>query len=209
MNWIDYAIIAILLLGAFSGYRKGLLMSVSSIICLMVSILVAKTYYKVVARFLVENTAIEEKIRVYLTEKGFIQSMLLSPSGESTVFSMSKSFSGDLNSFVTVLIINAISVVLIFLAARLLLGIAEGLMAGVMSMPGLKEVNGIGGAVVGLLKNIIIIMLVFMIIAPASSLKPFSMISEGLEASTLAKYFYTYNFILGWIWTAALDFLNN
>ncbi len=209
MNWIDYAIIAILLLGAFSGYRKGLLMSVSSIICLMVSILVAKTYYKVVALFLVENTAIEEKIRVYLTEKGFIQSMLLSPSGESTVFSMSKSFGTDLNSFVTVLIINAISVVLIFLAARLLLGIAEGLLAGVMSMPGLKEVNGIGGAVVGLLKNIIIIMLLFMIIAPASSLKPLSMISEGLEASTLAKYFYTYNFILGWIWTAALDFLNN
>lgn len=209
MNWIDYAIIAILLLGAFSGYRKGLLMSVSSIICLLVSILVAKTYYKVVALFLVENTAIEEKIRVYLTEKGFIQSMLLSPSGESTVFSMSKSFGSDLNSFVTVLIINAISVVLIFLAARLLLGIAEGLLAGVMSMPGLKEVNGIGGAVVGLLKNIIIIMLVFMIIAPASSLKPLSIISEGLEASTLAKYFYTYNFILGWIWTATLDFLNN
>lgn len=209
MNWIDYAIIAILLLGAFSGYRKGLLMSVSSIICLMVSILVAKTYYKAVALLLVENTAIEEKIRIYLTEKGFIQSMLMSPSGESTVFSMSKSFGSDLNSFVTVLIINAISVVLIFLAARLLLGIAEGLLAGVMSVPGLKEVNGIGGAVVGLLKNIIIIMLAFMIIAPASSLKPLSMISEGLEASTLAKYFYTYNFILGWIWTAALDFLNN
>jgi len=209
MNWIDYVIIAILLLGAFSGYRKGLLLSVSSIICLMISILVAKTYYKVVALFLVENTAIEEKITSYLTEKGFIQSMLMSPPGESTVFSMSKTFGGDLNSFVTVLIINAISVVLIFLAARLLLGIAEGLLAGVMSMPGLKEVNGIGGAAVGLVKNIIIIMLVFMIITPASSLKPLSMISEGLEASTLAKYFYTYNFILGWIWTAALDFLNN
>ncbi|HWR61716.1 MAG TPA: CvpA family protein [Clostridia bacterium] len=209
MNWIDYAIIAILLLGAFSGYRKGLLLSVSSIICLIVSILVAKTYYKAVALFMVENTAIEEKITNYITEKGFIQSMLLSPSGESTVFSMSKTFGSDLNSFVTVLIINAISVVLIFLAARLLLGIAEGFMTGIVSMPGLKEVNGVGGAIVGLVKNIIIIMLVFTVITPASSLKPLSMLAESLEASTIAKYFYTYNFILGWIWSAALDFLNN
>ncbi len=208
MNWIDYGIIAILLLGVFSGYRKGLLMSVSSIICLIVSILVAKNYYKLVARFLVENTSIEEKIAGYLSEKAFVQNMLLSPSGESAVFSMNKSFGSDLNSFVTVLIINALSVIIIFLAARLLLGIAEGFMAGVVSIPGLREVNGLGGAIVGLAKNVIIIMLIFTIITPVSALKPLSLVAEGLEASSLAGYFYKYNFILGWIWSAALDFLN-
>lgn len=208
MNWIDYAIIAILVLGAFSGFRKGLLMSVSSIICLIASILIAKTYYKLVALFLVENTSIEEKIAGYISEKAFVQKMLLSPSGENPVFSINKSFGSDLNSFATVLIINAISVVIIFLAARLILGIAEGFLAGVVSMPGLKEVNGIGGAVVGLAKNILMIMLIFTFITPVSALKPLTFIAEGLEASNLAKYFYTYNFILGWIWSAALDFLN-
>ena len=208
MNWIDYAIIAILALGAFSGFKKGLVLSVSSIICLIASILVAKNYYKLVTLFLVENTAIEEKIASYLSEKAFVQNMLLSPSGESAVFSISKSFGSDLNAFVTVLIINAISVLIIFLTARIILGIAESFLVGAVSMPGLREVNSIGGAIVGLAKNIIVIMLIFTLITPVSALKPLSVIAGGLEASTFAKYFYTYNFILGWIWSAALDFLN-
>lgn len=208
MNWIDYAIIALLVLGVISGFRKGLVMSISSIICLIVSILVAKKYYKVVTSFLVENTSIEEKIVSYLSEKAFVKNMLLSPSGESAVFSISKSFSSDLNSFVTVLIINAISVLIIFLTARIILGIVEGFLVGAVSMPGLREVNSIGGAIVGLAKNIILIMLIFTLVTPVSALKPLSGIAGGLEASTFAKYFYTYNFILGWIWSAALDFLN-
>jgi uncharacterized membrane protein required for colicin V production len=208
MNWIDYAIIAILLLGAFSGFRKGLLLSVSSIICLIASIFIAKNYYKLVALFLAENTPIEEKIASYLSEKAFVQKMLLSPSVDSPVFSISKSFGSDLNSFATVLIINAISVVIIFLAARLILGIAEGFLSGVVSMPGLKEVNSIGGALVGFGKNILIIMLIFTFITPVSTLKPLAFVAEALEVSTLGKYFYTYNFILGWVWSAALDFLN-
>ena len=208
MNWIDYGIIVILGFGIISGLRKGLLMSISSIICLLASIVVAKTYYKALTMFLVENTAIEEKITNFLSEKAFVKNMLLSPSGESAVFSISNNFTTDLNSFVTVLIINAISVLIIFLAVRFLLGIAESFLVGVVEVPGLREVNGIGGALVGFVKNIIIIMLIFTIITPISAIKPLSGIASGIEASTLSKYFYTYNFILGWIWSAALDFLN-
>ena len=208
MNWIDYGIIAILVFGVISGLRKGLVMSISSIICLMASIMVAKTYYKTATIFLVENTAIEEKITSFLSEKAFVKNMLLSPSGESTVFSISNSFTSDLNSFVTVLIINAISVLIIFLAVRFLLGIAEGFLARVVEVPGLREVNGIGGAIVGFAKNVIVIMLIFTIITPVSAIKPLSGIAGGIEASTLSKYFYTYNFILGWIWSAALDIMN-
>ena len=208
MNWIDYGIIAILVFGVISGLRKGLVMSISSIICLMASIMVAKTYYKTATIFLVENTAIEEKITSFLSEKAFVKNMLLSPSGESTVFSISSGFTSDLNSFVTVLIINAISVLIIFLAVRFLLGIAEGFLARVVEVPGLREVNGIGGAIVGFAKNVIVIMLIFTIITPVSAIKPLSGIAGGIEASTLSKYFYTYNFILGWIWSAALDIMN-
>ncbi len=208
MNWIDYGIIAILAFGVISGLRKGLIMSISSIVCLLASIMVAKTYYKAVTIFLVENTPIQEKITSFLSEKAFVKNMILAPAGESAVFSISKSFSSDLNAFVTVLIINAISVLMIFLLARLLLGFAEGFLVGVVEMPGLREVNSIGGALIGFAKNVLVIMLIFTIITPASAIKPLSAIANGIEASALAKYFYTYNFILGWIWSAALDLLN-
>jgi hypothetical protein len=51
-------------------------------------------------------------------------------------------------------------------------------------------------------------MLIFSIITPASAIKPLSVLARGIETSTLARYFYDYNFILGWIWSAALDLLN-
>lgn len=208
MNWIDYGIIAILAVGGISGLKKGLIMSVSSIICLLASIIVAKTYYKNVTILLVENTSIEEKIAGFLSEKAFVKKILMAPEGESTVFSISNSFSSDLNAFATVLIINALSVLLIFLAARFILGLAEGFLVGAFGMPGLREVNSLGGAALGIVKNIIIIMLIFTIITPASAIKPLSVLASGIEGSTLAKYFYSYNFILGWIWSAALDLLN-
>jgi uncharacterized membrane protein required for colicin V production len=208
MNWIDYGIIIIIALGVITGFRKGLLKSISSIVCLLASIIVAKTYYKAVTLFLVENTSLEEKITGFLTEKAFVKNILLSPSGESAVFSVSNSFNSDINTFATVLIINAISILTIFLAVRFILGIAEHFLVGVVEVPGLKEVNSVGGALIGAAKNIIIIMLIFTIITPVSAIKPLSGIANGIEASTLAKYFYSYNFILGWIWSAALDFLN-
>jgi uncharacterized membrane protein required for colicin V production len=207
MNWVDYGIIAILVFGVISGLRKGLIRSISSIICLLASIMVAKTYYKAVTIFLVENTPIEEKITSFLSEKAIAKSMILAPVGESAVFSISKSFTSDLSSFATVLIINAISVLVIFLVVRLALGFAESFLVGVVEMPGLREVNSIGGAFIGLAKNVLVIMLIFTIITPASAIKPLSAIASGIEASTLAKYFYTYNFILGWVWSAALDLL--
>ncbi|HYE83086.1 MAG TPA: CvpA family protein [Clostridia bacterium] len=207
MNWVDYAIIAILAFGFISGLRRGFVRSISSIICLLASIMVAKTYYKTVTAFMVENTSIEETITGFLSEKAFVKNMLLAPAGESAVFSISSSFTSDLNSFVTVLIINAISMLIIFLAVRFILGIAEGFLISAVKMPGLREVNSIGGAIIGLAKNVIVIMLIFTIITPISALKSLSVIGSGIEASTLAKYFYNYNFILGWIWSAALDFL--
>jgi len=174
----------------------------------LASIMVAKTYYKALTLFLVENTALEEKITGFLSEKAFVKNILMSPSGESAVFSISNSFTSDLNTFVSVLIINAISVLIIFIAVRFILGIAENILIDVVELPGLREVNSIGGAIVGLAKNIIIIMLIFTIITPISAIKPLSGISDGIEASALAEYFYDYNFILGWIWTAAIDLLN-
>jgi uncharacterized membrane protein required for colicin V production len=208
MNWIDYGIIVIIALGVITGFRKGLLKSISSIVCLLASIIVAKTYYKTITLFLVENTSLEEKITGFLTEKAFVKNILLSPSGERAVFSVSNSFNSDINTFATVLIINAISILALFLAVRFILGIAEHFLVGVVEVPGLKEVNSVGGALIGAAKNIIIIMLIFTIITPVSAIKPLSGIANGIEASTLAKYFYSYNFILGWIWSAALDFLN-
>lgn len=207
MNWLDYVIIAILLLGTFSGIRKGLIKSVSNIVCIIVSIFVAKNYYKTVSVFLIQNTSIEEKIGKFLVDKNFAKNLLPMPGQESAVFSVSRSFASDMNSFLSVLIINAISVITIYLAVRFVLALLEGYLGTLAEVPGLREVNGLGGGIVGLVKSVIILMLIFTFITPVSAVKFFAPLGTGIESSVIAKYFYSYNFILGWIWSAALDFI--
>lgn len=207
MNWLDYVIIAILLLGTFSGIRKGFIKSVSNIVCIIVSIFVAKNYYKTVSVFLIQNTSIEEKIGKFLVDKNFAKNLLPMPGQESAVFSVSRSFASDMNSFLSVLIINAISVITIYLAVRFVLALLEGYLGTLAEVPGLREVNGLGGGIVGLVKSVIILMLIFTFITPVSAVKFFAPLGTGIESSVIAKYFYSYNFILGWIWSAALDFI--
>lgn len=207
MNWIDYAIIAFLALGVLSGLRKGFILSVSNIACIIAAIFVAKNYYKDVALSLIQNTVLEDKTLKFLQEKnlmgGFLQGMMK----ENPVFAFSNGFTADFNSFASVLIINAIAMIGIFLAARFILAVAEKYLAGIAELPGLRDLNRLGGAALGLGKSVIILLLVFAVVTPVSALPFFSPFSEGIKASMLAKYFYTYNFILGWIWSTALDII--
>lgn len=207
MNWIDYAIIAFLALGLLSGLRKGFILSVSNIACIIAAIFVAKNYYKDIALYLIQNTAMEDKTVKFLQEKnvmgGFLQGMMKS----NPVFAFSNSFTADFNSFASVLIINAIAMIGIFLAVRFVLTLVEKYLVGISELPGLRDLNRLGGAALGLGKSVLILLLVFAVVAPVSSLQLFSPVSEGIKASMLAKYFYTYNFILGWIWATALDII--
>ncbi|MGE5630592.1 MAG: CvpA family protein [Caulobacteraceae bacterium] len=207
MNWVDYVIIVFLLLGLFMGMKKGLIMSLSNVACIIISIIVAKNYYKLVSVFLIQNTPIEEKIAKFLSDKNFAKSLMAVPSGVSTVFSSSSNFTSDLNSFVSILILNAISVLVVFLIVRLILGFVEGFLAGIVEVPGFRELNRLGGGLVGCAKNVIILMLIFTVATPISAMQLFTPLGEGIKSSVIAKYFYNYNFILGWVWSAALDII--
>lgn len=209
MNWLDYTILAILILGVFSGMRKGLLGSISNILCIVASIFAAKSFYKQVSLFLMQKTPIDEKLTEFLMEKDYAKNLVPIIETENAVFTFSQSFISDLNTFLSILIINAASILLIYVAARCILALLEGYLSSIMEIPGLKEMNRLGGGLIGLAKSVIILMLIFTFITPVSAMEILSPINEGIQKSIIAKYFYSYNFILDWIWSAALDFINN
>jgi len=207
MNWLDYVIIAMLGIGFISGIRKGLLKSISNIACIIASIYIAKGNYRKVSEFLIRNTSIQDMISKFIEEKNIANSLLQPPKGDSAVFSFSQSFASELNGFISVLIINAISVLIVYLVVRGILALAETYLAGVLRLPGLNELNRLAGGLVGLAQSVIVLMLIFSIITPTSSFKFFSSLSSAIENSVMAKFFYSYNFILGWIWTAASEII--
>ncbi len=207
MNWVDYAIIGFIALSVISGLRKGFILSVSNIACIIAAIYIAKSYYKDVALFLISKTALEDKTLKFLQEKNPMSGFLHGMTKGNPIFSYSDSFASDFNSFASVLIINAIAVICIFLAARITLAVAESYLTGLSALPGLRDLNRLGGAALGLAKSVIILLLIFAVITPVSALQVMEPVSNGIKASMLAQYFYTYNFILGWIWATALDII--
>lgn len=209
MNWVDYVIIAVLLWGVITGIRKGFVMSVSNIACIIAAIFIAKTFYKEVAVFLINNTSIEDKITKFLVDKNLTKDLLPAFSKSSTVFAAADKINVDITNLLTYAIVNAVALLLIYLAARFALAIVESFIQGVASLPGLRELNGLGGIAIGLAKSLFILLLAFAVFVPLSSVKAFGVISQGISGSMLAKYFYSYNFILGWIWNTALELLKS
>lgn len=205
MNWIDIVIVVVLCIGVFSGMARGFVASITSVACMIVSIIVAKTYYKTLALFLILNTPLKDVLSDFMAKRKLLQGLNgFMPNGTMTTF-YSDYFAKDIQTFLSIAIINLISIIIIYLAVRTVLYIVEGYVKNAAELPVLNEINRLGGGAIGLLKTVLILLLIFAAIIPVSNVLPWQSLRDGLQSSALAKYFYSYNFILGWIWNTALD----
>jgi uncharacterized membrane protein required for colicin V production len=207
MNWLDICIIIILVLGTITGMRRGFVASITSVACVIISIVVAKLYYKTVALFLLTNTPLKDTIIKFMAEKKVLQGFNgFMPSNEMPTF-FSDYFAQDIHTFISIVIINLIAMIGIYLVARFLLAIVEGYVKKATEMPGLNEINKLGGGAIGFAKTVLILLLIFAAIIPVSNMLPYAGFKEVVQSSILTKYFYSYNFILGWIWNSAFELI--
>ncbi|MDF2519750.1 MAG: Colicin production protein, partial [Clostridia bacterium] len=113
----------------------------------------------------------------------------------------------DIHTFLSIAIVNLISIIAIYFIARFVLAIVEGYVKSAAKLPVLNEVNRLGGGAIGLIKTVLILLLIFAAIIPVSNALPWQGFRDALQSSVLAGYFYSYNFILGWIWNTALEII--
>jgi len=207
MNWMDLCIVILLAIGTITGIRRGLVASITSVACVIVSIIAAKTYYKTVALFLLSNTPLKDAITKFMMEKKVLQGFTGFMPGKDMPAFYSEFFAKDIHTFVSIALINLIAIISIYLAVRFLLAIVEGYVRNATELPGLSEINKLAGGAVGFVKTVLILLIVFAAVIPLSNVLPWSAFKEAVQGSMLAKYLYSYNFILGWIWNSALDLI--
>ncbi|MDF2531405.1 MAG: colicin production protein [Clostridia bacterium] len=207
MNWMDLCIIIILALGTITGIRRGFVASITSVACVIVSIIAAKTYYTTVSVFLLTNTALKDTIIKFMVDKKVLQGFNGFMPGNTMTAFYSDYFTQDIHTFISIAVINLISIVGIYLVVRFALAIVEGYVKSASEMPGLNEINRLGGGAIGFVKTVLVLLLVFAAIIPMSNMLPWEGFRDAVEGSLLAKYFYSYNFILGWIWNSALELI--
>jgi len=205
MNWIDIVIIGLICVGVISGAARGFVASITSVACMIISIVVAKTYYNTLSMLLLANTSLKDVLTNYMVEKKLLNGVTsLMPGGNMTTF-YSDYFVKDIQTFLSIAIINIISIITIYFVVRIVLYVVEGYVKGATKMPVLNEVNKLGGGAVGLVKMVFILLMIFAVITPTSNIIPWQGLKDALQTSILAKYLYSYNFILGWIWNSAIE----
>jgi len=208
VNWLDSVIIVTLVFGAVNGLRKGFITSVTKLFGFIVSIFIAKTYYLIATAFIIQNTDLEDKVMEFVLRKGAISNFFDVPLSALKMLSNGGDLlANNINSFVTISILNAISLLAIFIGCRIIFAFIEVFLNGLFKLPGLNDVNRVGGLFIGLTISGLGLLVFFALIIPLTNVGSWEFMSNAIHDSILSKYFYSYNFILSWILDSALDFM--
>lgn len=193
MNWLDIAIIVILITGAIDGMIKGFIVSFFNIASIFISLICARFFSISVSNFIIKNTSIYDNLnKIFEKRMTTLNPLTLS------VINMfkNKNTTGSL----TMIFINIACFLCIFFAATMAINIVKDFLKLKAHRKSLRQIDRAGGLIIGFLKAFIFIFLFFAILTPVISLLPEkSMIISLIGSSKLAKYFFLYNFIIPWI----------
>lgn len=195
LNWLDIAIILVLALGAFIGYKRGLILTIFNTLGVIVAIIAARFITNPISTYLIEHTSIYEKILEKVTEKmGTLKPITL------TAF---KLIDLDRGTAAEVLAGSVMSVI-VFLAAFLICLIAVSLLKHTLKAIADKtpvgDIDKLAGMLIGLVMALIFIFVFFAVVAPFSGVVANgTVILDAISTSQLSKYFYLYNPIIPWI----------
>lgn len=104
------------------------------------------------------------------------------------------------NAFAVVLI-NIISVVLIFIAVKIVLALIRFVLECIAKLPVFNQLNMIGGFVLGALEGLLVIYLIGAALTLFVTSKEFEAVFSAIDSSLYTRHIYYNNFLLNWILT--------
>lgn len=212
MNWVDGFILVVLITSTVKGYSQGFVTSLMNVAGFVVSIVVARLYFKDLANYLTDNTALYRGIYLALSKGLERRAPLLRDGGSvglglpglpQNLIPYSMPAGGDLVTAgvartMSGIIISLVSIILIFLAVRLCFIMGIALLNSVAGLPVLRQFNKLGGIMIGFLKGTLGLMLAFVLVIPLMAVFPMQWLLKGIQSSAIASYFYGNNLIVPW-----------
>lgn len=201
---VDIIIIALIVLGGFIGYRKGLVGIVVSLAGLIISLILAFCLQIPVANY-ISSTSIGVELRTSIKE-GITEALDTKVEGENNKSNVfydaivdkieNKDNIDNISNSVTMFILKGISFVLVFIVVFITSYIINMVLNLVFDLPILKKVNTIGGIGAGILKALLKIWIVLAIIMFLSPMPIFAPISQYILNTNIAKILYENNLIV-------------
>jgi len=204
--WIafDLAVIAIVALCTFIGYKQGLVKSAIKILSFFIAIIVSLILYKPVSAIIINTTPVDDNIKNVIVEK--ITPEGINPNQEVEIQNNIelKILDGAANTIeqiadtFTVKLIETVTILLIYIIVKIALKFVTALTDLITKLPFLKQINELGGTIYGIIKGAILVYTILAIVYLASPLLN-KTVSENIEKSIITKTLYNNNIILNLI----------
>ena len=208
---VDIIILVIVILSIILGRHKGLTVCLVNFFSLIIALVVALMVYKPIANNLYENTPIGKNIKEVVKQnipmseddfevsddsilpegmKNYIneQAQNVNEAKDETIEAVSTNLSKE--------IINILSFVIVFIAVRAILLIVKIVSKIITKLPILKQIDHLGGAIVGAVEGIILVYFAFAIISTVSPMFENTKVLEQINNSYVGKIMYNNNIIM-------------
>lgn len=222
MNWVDIAVAIMIGVEVFRCFKEGMVKTVIQLAGLIVSLILAKLYYETLAVYLSSNydffKTLQPKVYEALTQnfdsgaqvssavsEGTLSSSLnlpkimsLAPEAQkaNVTETINQAVFGELSIKIADMLLYGLSFVMIVVGLMACIMVLTFIVDHIMGLPVLKEVNKLGGIVIGFAKgslNVFVLMTVLTFIMPFLKSK---WLIEAIQASSVAVYFYNNNLLL-------------
>lgn len=200
---LDIIIIGIILISTIIGYKRGLINVIFNLCAFLIALIITIVLYKPVTNFVIENTEFDDKIESVILEKGITQNGEISTENSVIDEYVSQSITNTKNDIVestsTVIaqkVIGILVAIILFIVVRIILVFTKALFNGIASLPIIKQLNGLGGLIYGLLMGIIIVYVILAILFFIISVNNTGTLTDTINASNIAKILYSNNIIL-------------
>lgn len=224
MNWTDIAVLIIILVFTLIGIKNGFLYSVFRLLSYILSVIFAIKFYTILSSMLqktiiytnikaaVVNGIINQQAKNVATIKersaqtivdglklpNFIKESILEKVSNKDIFGVQKILDA-VGSEIATLVINILSVILIYIIIRIALVFARVIIKTISRLPVFKQLDKTGGFVLGALEGILIVYILCAVLILFSAFPKFSSTIDSIESSQFANYFYQNNFIVSWM----------
>lgn len=229
MNILDIAILVMLALNLFIGLYNGFIVTILNIIAYFGSWILSFIFYPILSKYLIANTSLLEKLVYYtdassriadfsqrklgvanmsqeqlasIIEKSqipqpFDKAILANATNESLLGL--QTIGEYVDYTVAKIIISILSFFIIFFLLRLVFSIIIGVVKAIRDIPVLKQLDSLAGAGLGLIRGSLMLYIVFSILPLLLTIAPIDFVSDIVEASKLAPFFYKTNILMKFI----------
>ncbi|BCS82456.1 CvpA family protein [Anaerocellum diazotrophicum] len=198
-NTVDLVVLAIILLGSWIGYKKGMLRMGFNMGSYIISWFVAVFGYKYVSSLILQSPVLREAIYSFVRQKVVIKGDILPTVPQffkSAIIQAQQTLNRTLQDAAAVVLANFIAMILVFVGTKIIISALKTSIGFMSKVPVIGQIDRFLGLITGVAVALVIIYLAFSVLYFFPNAEIFKTVQKGIKSSMFAEFLYENNIIV-------------